>query len=497
MRVLVRLIVVFAGFSATALSERLVDAGCTALFTADEGVRGTKVIPLKNVADDALKLAPKVQSVFVLRRTGGNVVMVEGRDQWLHEATANQRAYAPCAEMDAEDILFLLHTSGSTGKPKGVAHTTGGYLVYTSYTQKLVFDYKPGSIHGCMADIGWITGHSYIVYGPLVNGATTFMFEGLPTYPGPDRYWDMVARHKIDIFYTAPTALRALMRSGDTPVTKHDLSSLRVLGTVGEPINPEAWRWYYNVVGKKQCAIVDTYWQTETGGVLASSLPGSTIMKPGACATPFPGVDMAIIDGEGKEVEGNNVTGMLAVRKPWPGMARTIFGDHARFEQAYFKIFPGFYYTGDRAIRDGDGHIWVTGRADDVMNVSGHRIGSAEVEGALVEHKFISEAAVISIPHDIKGEGIVAFVTSIEGVHETASLVLELNELVKEHVGAFAKPDMIVVTDALPKVQSGKIMRRLLRKIAAMEVDQLGDTSTLVDPTVVDTLVSKVRAKKS
>jgi len=491
-------IVVFAGFSAQSLAERIRDGGCTVLFTADEGLRGPKVIPLKNVADEALKLCGKgVHTVFVHKRTGGTVGWDDSRDVWLHEETKKQRKYCPPEHMDSEDPLFYLHTSGSTGKPKGLCHTTGGYMVYAATTFKYVFDYRPGDVYACVADIGWVTGHTYIVYGPMANGATTFMFEGIPTNPGPDRYWDMVERHKINIFYTAPTALRALMRHGDEPVIKHDLSSLRILGSVGEPINPEAWKWYYNVVGNSKCAIVDTYWQTETGGIIISSLPGSTVMKPGAACTPFFGIDLAILDNDGCELKGNGVTGVLAVRKPWPGIARTIHGDHGRYESAYFDVYKGYYFTGDRAIRDNDGTYWVTGRVDDVMNVSGHRLGSAELESALVEHKQISEAAVVAIPHPIKGEAPVAFVSGMAGVSGSEQLLGELRALVKQQIGSFATPSMIIVTDALPKTRSGKIMRRLLRKIALLDTSKFGDTTTLADPAVVPRLVEMVRAAKA
>lgn len=490
-------IVVFAGFSSQSLAERINDTGCTVLFTADEGLRGTKVIPLKNVCDEAVKNCPTINTVFVHKRTGGKISWDNKRDVWLHEAMAQQRKYCPAEPMDSEDHLFYLHTSGSTGKPKGLIHTTGGYMTYASTTFKYIFDYQPGDVYCCVADIGWITGHTYIVYGPMSNGATTFMFEGVPTNPGPDRYWDMVARHKVNIFYTAPTALRALMRHGDAPVNKHDLSSLRVLGSVGEPINPEAWKWYYNVVGKGKCAIVDTYWQTETGGIILSSLPGSTVMKPGAGCCPFFGINYAILDNDGKELVGNDVTGVLAIKQPWPGMARSIYGDHGRYISAYLGVYKGVYFTGDRAIRDRDGHIWVTGRVDDVMNVSGHRLGSAELESALVEHKSISEAAVVSIPHEIKGEAPIAFVTATAGVESSPALLAELRGIVKKNIGSFAAPDMILVTNSLPKTRSGKIMRRLLRKIALLDTKKFGDTTTLADPSAVDRLVEQVKATKA
>jgi len=486
-------IVVFAGFSASSLRDRIVDSGSTVLITADEGLRGTKVIGLKNTCDEALKQCPLVKTCFVYKRTGGDISWTNGRDVWLHEAMDAERNYCPCEVLDSEDYLFFLHTSGSTGKPKGLAHTVGGYLTYTSVTHKVIFDYRPGDVYACMADVGWVTGHSYIVYGPLSNGATTFMFESTPTYPNASRYWDMVERHRITQFYTAPTALRALMKSGDEPVNKHDLSSLRVLGSVGEPINPEAWRWYFNVVGKGRCAIVDTYWQTETGGIIISPMPGATPMKPGACAQPFFGVELGIMDSNGNEIEGNGVTGALVVKKPWPGFARTIFGNHARYMSAYLKPYPGCYFTGDRCIRDKDGFYWVTGRLDDVMNVSGHRIGSAEVEGALVEHKSVAEAAVVGIPHDVKGQSLVAYVIVKTGVKDTPELVQELRLKVRELIGGFAMPGMTIITPSLPKTRSGKIMRRLLRKIAVQDpLKTMGDISTLADPSVVEKLIERV-----
>jgi acetyl-CoA synthetase len=487
-------VVVFAGFSEQSLADRILDTGAKVVITADEGLRGEKIVPLKATVNKALAQCPHVTNCFVLQRTGNDVHMEEGRDEYLHDVMARERSYCPPEPMDSEDPLFYLHTSGSTGKPKGLVHTTGGYLVYASLTHKIIFDYKPGDIYACMADIGWITGHTYIVYGPLCNGATTFMFEGVPTYPAVDRYWDMVARHKITQFYTAPTALRALMTAGDEPALKHDLSSLRILGSVGEPINPEAWRWYYNVIGKGKCAIVDTYWQTETGGIIMSPLPGATNMKPGAGCKPFFGVDLAVLDEKGNELLGNNVTGGLAVRNPWPGMARSIFRDHKRYAETYLDIMPGFYFTGDRCIRDKDGWYWVVGRMDDVMNVSGHRIGSAEVEGALVEHPSIAEAAVVAIPHEVKGQALVAYVTPINGVEGSDQLMKELKEAVKKAIGSFASPEMIVVSNDLPKTKSGKIMRRLLRKVAEGETEGLGDLSTLTDPGSVTRLIAQVTA---
>lgn len=490
--------VVFAGFSAESLRDRIRDSNCVAVFTADEGLRGAKTIPLKPVVDEALKSCPSVKTVFVHKRTGGKVTMEENRDLWLHTEMEQSRAYCPPEVMDSEDVLFMLYTSGSTGKPKGIAHTTGGYLTYAALTHKMVFDYKPGDIYACVADIGWVTGHSYIVYGPLMNGATTFMFESLPNYPTPARYWDMVERHKINILYTAPTAIRALMTTGEQWAAKHDLSSLRVLGSVGEPINPEAWKWYFEVAGRKNCSIVDTYWQTETGGVVMTPLPGATTMKPGACSRPFFGVEPVLVDEKGKELEGNNVTGMLAFKRPWPGMARTIFKDHKRWHTGYFAMYPGLYFTGDNAKRDADGDYWVIGRADDVMNVAGHRIGSAEVESALVEYKHAAEAAVVGIPHDVKGESLVAYVTLKQGAGpNTNNVHLEaLKSEVRKQIGGLAVPDMIVITPGLPKTRSGKIMRRLLRKVAQLQVNDLGDTSTLADPSVVEALINAVKELK-
>lgn len=491
-------IVVFGGFSFQSLADRILDSGATCVITADEGLRGNKHVPLKVTVDQALEQCPLVKRVFVYRRSGQTVPMTKGRDVYLQDAMAQERSYCPWEMMDSEDTLFLLHTSGSTGKPKGLAHTSGGYLVYASLTHKLVFDYKPGDVFACMADIGWITGHSYIVYGPLCNGATTFMFESLPNFPGPDRYWDMVQRHKITQFYTAPTSLRALMTTGDDPVKQHDLSSLRILGSVGEPINPEAWKWYYHVVGKGKCAIVDTYWQTETGGVVLTPLPGATAMKPGAGSRPFLGINFAVVDEKGNILEGNNVTGGLVISTPWPGMARTIFGDHARYRQ-YFDVFPGYYFTGDRCIRDKDGWYWITGRMDDVMNVSGHRIGSAEVESALVEHKDIVEAAVVGVPHSIKGEGLVAYVIPKAHVKNflCPKLIGELQGLIKKNIGSFAHAEMIIVSPDLPKTRSGKIMRRTLRKVAEGNTTDLGDTTTLADPDSITRLVELVKAIKA
>jgi len=493
-------IVVFAGFSASSLRDRIIDSGSTVLVTADEGLRGPKVVSLKKIADEALAECPFVKTCFVYKRTGGEISWTKGRDIWLHEAMDRERSHCPCEVLDSEDFLFFLHTSGSTGKPKGLAHSVGGYLTYVSTTHKYVFDYRPGDVFACVADIGWVTGHSYIVYGPLANGATTFMFESTPTYPNPSRYWDMVERHNITQFYTAPTALRALMKSGDDPVLKHNLSSLRVLGSVGEPINPEAWKWYFNIVGKSRCAIVDTYWQTETGGIMVTPLPGATPMKPGAAGHPSFGIELAILDDKGNEMKGNGITGALVVKRPWPGFARTIFGNHSRYVNTYLKPYPGYYFTGDRCIRDKDGFYWITGRLDDVMNVSGHRIGSAEVEGALVEHKSVAEAAVVGMPHDIKGQSLAAYVICKSGVIESPQLIKEINLMVRKQIGGFAVPEMTVITNSLPKTRSGKIMRRLLRKIAVQDRSNLGNITTLNDPAVVEMLFEKValiKKKKS
>lgn len=488
--------VVFAGFSAEALRDRILDGQCNTVITADEGVRGGRPIPLKKTIDAAMAECPNVKTCFVYRRTKAETSMKAGRDIWWDEAVAAERPYCPCEMVDAEDPLFMLYTSGSTGKPKGIQHSTGGYMVYATLTHRYVFDLQPNDVYACVADVGWITGHSYIVYGPLSNAATTFMFESTPLYPDASRYWDMVERHKINIFYTAPTAIRALMRFGTEAVSKHNLSSLRVLGSVGEPINPEAWRWYFDVVGKGKCSIVDTFWQTETGGIVITPLPGVGPMKPGAAMAPFFGIDVGLLDEKGKELEGNDVSGMLVIKRPWPSMARTIFGDHPRFLQTYMSSFPGTYFTGDGAIRDKDGHIWITGRVDDVVNVSGHRLGSAEIESALVEHPQIAEAAVIGIPHDVKGQALFAYVTTKVGVESSEALIQQAKAEVAKHVGSFAKPEWILVAPALPKTRSGKIMRRLLRKIACGETDlaNLGDISTLADPSVVQKLIDAVAA---
>ncbi len=485
--------VVFAGFSAEALRDRINDAKCVAVITADEGVRGRRIIPLKRTVDEAVMACPTVQHVFVAERTGTKVPFYPPRDIMLSEAMEAERPYCPIEDVDSEDTLFLLYTSGSTGKPKGVAHTTGGYLTYAAATHKYVFDYKDGDVFACVADVGWITGHSYIVYGPLANGATTLMFESIPTYPDAGRYWDMVERHKITQFYTAPTAIRAIARESDEFVTKYDRSSLRVLGSVGEPINPDTWKWYYEVVGESRCDVVDTWWQTETGGIMITPLPGATPTKPGSATRPFLGIEPVLLSEKGDEIEGNDVSGLLAIKRPWPGMARTIQGDHQRFLNTYLKLYNGYYLTGDGARRDEDGYYWITGRVDDVINVSGHRIGSAEVESALVSHPACAEAAVVGFPHEIKGQGIFAYVLLKDGFaddEETRDeLVGELRNEARHHIGPIATPDHILIAPGLPKTRSGKIMRRILRKIAEEKTEDLGDVSTLADPSVVQSLV--------
>ncbi|MGH8371439.1 MAG: acetate--CoA ligase [Gammaproteobacteria bacterium] len=482
--------VVFGGFSPESIKDRILDSDCRVVITADQGLRGSKPIPLKSNVDEALQQCPNVHSVIVLKRTGGKIDWHASRDIWYHEAMA--KASADCAPepMDAEDPLFILYTSGSTGKPKGALHTSGGYLLYAAITHKYVFDYHDGDIYWCTADIGWITGHSYIVYGPLCNGATTLMFEGIPTYPNASRFWDVVDKHKVNIFYTAPTAIRALMAQGDEPVQNTSRKSLRLLGTVGEPINPEAWEWYYHVVGEKRCPIVDTWWQTETGGILITPLPGATALKPGSATLPFFGIRPAIVDAEGRELDGA-VSGNLVITFPWPGQMRTVYGDHQRFIDTYYSTYKGKYFTGDGARRDSDGYYWITGRVDDVLNVSGHRIGTAEIESALVLHELVAEAAVVGYPHNIKGQGIYAYVTVMAGVEPDDKLQQELIALVRKEIGAIASPDVIQWTRNLPKTRSGKIMRRILRKIAADELDNLGDVTTLADPSTVDKLVSE------
>ncbi len=481
--------IVFGGFSPDSLANRLQDCGSTLLITADEGRRGGRTVPLKANADEALKNCPAVKHVIVAKVTGGNVGMMGGRD--YDYATLCAAASPDCvpAEMNAEDPLFILYTSGSTGKPKGVLHTTGGYMVWASYTHELVFDYREGDVYWCTADVGWVTGHTYIVYGPLANGATTLMFEGVPNYPDTSRFWQVVDKHRVNIFYTAPTAIRALMRDGEGPVKKTSRSSLRLLGSVGEPINPEAWLWYHRVVGDHRCPIVDTWWQTETGGILISPLPGATALKPGSATRPLPGVRPLIVDGEGNELHGAT-EGNLCLSDSWPGQMRTVFGDHERFIQTYFSTFKGLYFTGDGARRDADGYYWITGRVDDVINVSGHRMGTAEVESALVAHPKVAEAAVVGFPHDIKGQGIYAYVTLNSGEEPTEALRKALVAWVRKEIGPIASPDVIQWAPGLPKTRSGKIMRRILRKIAANETDGLGDTSTLADPAVVDDLIA-------
>ena len=481
--------VVFGGFSPDALAGRIQDCDSTMVITADEGVRGGRPIPLKANTDEALANCPDCKTAIVVKRTGGKIDWVDGRDVWYHEAMASASADCPTEEMNAEDPMFILYTSGSTGKPKGVLHTTGGYMVYASMTHQYVFDYHDGDIYWCTADVGWVTGHSYIVYGPLANGAVTLMFEGVPTYPDSSRFWRVVEKHKVNIFYTAPTAIRALMREGDKPVTVCDRSSLRLLGSVGEPINPEAWMWYHNVVGEKRCPIVDTWWQTETGGILITPLPGATATKPGSATKPFFGIQPVLVDGENNILDGAS-DGNLCIGHSWPGQMRTVYGDHQRFIETYFTTFPGRYFTGDGARRDEDGYFWITGRVDDVLNVSGHRMGTAEVESALVAHPKVAEAAVVGYPHDIKGQGIYAYVTLVADAVADDQLATELRQWTRKEIGPIATPDLLQWAPQLPKTRSGKIMRRILRKIATNEYDQLGDTSTLTDPAVVDDLVA-------
>ena len=488
--------VVFAGFSAESLRDRILDAGCKIVVTANEGLRGGRPIPLKATTDQAIEGLDMVGTVLVVRRTDKDVPMHPGRDFWMHEETARQRATCPFEYMDAESPLFILYTSGSTGKPKGVLHTTGGYLTYAAMTHEYVFDLREDDVYMCAADIGWITGHSYILYGPLANGATTVMFESTPIYPDAGRYWQVVDDLGVTIFYTAPTAIRAIAREGDAWVKQHSRKSLRILGTVGEPINPEVWTWYHDVVGEGRCAVVDTWWQTETGGILITPLPGATPCKPGSATLPFFGVEPVLVDPEGNEIHGNGVTGNLCLRRSWPGQARTVFGDHQRFAETYFSTYPGMYFTGDGCRRDEDGYYWITGRVDDVLNVSGHRLGTAEIESALVAHEAVAEAAVVGFPHDLKGQGIYAYVIitpEYESV-EAHELVGMLKEKVRAVIGPIATPDRIQITPGLPKTRSGKIMRRILRKIAAAEYDQLGDITTLADPGVVEKLVEAHKA---
>ena len=480
--------VVFGGFSPDSLADRIIDCESTFLITADEGIRGGRIVPLKANVDKALERCPECKNVLVIKRTGGKINWAEGRDLWWEEEMSTVSKECNPEPMDAEDPLFILYTSGSTGKPKGVLHTTGGYLLHTSLTHELVFDYQPNDIYWCTADVGWVTGHSYIVYGPLANGATTLMFEGVPNYPDSSRCWNICDKHNVTIFYTAPTAIRALMREGSGPVQKTNRSTLRILGTVGEPINPEAWLWYYNVVGEGRCPIVDTWWQTETGGILITPLPGATALKPGSATRPFFGVQPVIVDNEGNILEGV-CEGNLCIADSWPGQMRTLFGDHDRFIQTYFSTYENLYFTGDGCRRDEDGYYWITGRVDDVINVSGHRMGTAEVESALVAHKKVAEAAVVGAPHEIKGQGIYAYVTLILGEEPSEELRQELTQWVRKEIGPIASPDWVQWSPGLPKTRSGKIMRRILRKIAANEHDSLGDTSTLADPTVVTDLI--------
>ena len=481
--------VVFGGFSPEALQSRINDADCRMVITADEGVRAGKKIPLKANVDIALQSCSDVDSVIVVNRTGGSISWVEGRDVWYHEATAAAANECAPESMDAEDPLFILYTSGSTGSPKGVLHTTAGYLLQAAMTFKYVFDYKEGEVWWCTADVGWVTGHTYIVYGPLANGATSLIFEGVPTHPDGGRFWEVIDKHKVNLFFTAPTAIRALHAYGDELVKKHSRASLRLLGSVGEPINPEAWEWYHSVVGDGRCPIVDTWWQTETGGIMITPLPGAHALKPGYASFPFFGVEPVILDEAGRELSGA-AEGYLAIKRSWPGQIRTVYGDHQRLIDTYFSTYPGYYFTGDGALRDADGYIRITGRVDDVLNVSGHRMGTAEVESALVEHELIAEAAVVGFPHDIKGQGIYAYVTPMGGVEPSETLRAELISLCVREIGPIAKPDVIQWAPGLPKTRSGKIMRRILRKIAENDLDNLGDTSTLADPSVVEELMA-------
>ena len=482
--------VVFGAFSADSLRDRINDSECKLLITQDTAFRGDRSgIPMKANGDAAIVECPSITGVIVVRRTGDPVDFDESRDVWWHEAMATADDECPPEEMDAEDPLFILYTSGSTGQPKGVLHTTGGYLVYTSFTHEMVFDYHEGDVYFCAADIGWITGHSYIVYGPLSNRAITLMFESIPTYPDFGRYWQVIDKHQVNLFYTAPTALRALMKEGNEWVTNHSRSTLRLLGTVGEPIKEPEWLWYYDVVGDGRCPIVDTWWQTETGGILMTPLPGATPLKPGSATRPFFGIEPVILDEEGKEVEGNPARGYLCIKTAWPGIMRTVYGNHERFRETYFDRFPGYYMTGDGSLRDEDGYYWITGRVDDVLNISGHRLGTAEVEGAIGQHQTVAEAAVVGYPHDIKGQGIYAYVTLMSGVSPSDEIETGIRGVVRQHIGPHATPDKIQFAPALPKTRSGKIMRRILRKIAEGELDDLGDTSTLAEPAVVDSLV--------
>jgi len=481
--------IVFGGFSPDALRDRILDSDCQVVITADQSLRGGKKVPLKANADTAINQCPNVHTCIVIKRGGDPVEWNDKIDVWYHEAMANASVDCPAEEMDAEDPLFILYTSGSTGKPKGVLHTTGGYLLQAAMTHKLVFDYKDGEVYWCTADVGWVTGHTYIVYGPLANGAISLMFEGIPTYPDVSRFWQVCDKHNVASFYTAPTAIRSLMGAGDEPVKKTSRTSLRLLGTVGEPINPEAWEWYYNVVGEGRCPIVDTWWQTETGAHMLTPLPGATSLKPGSATIPFFGVQPVILDEEGNEIDGNPAEGNLAIKHPWPSMMRTVYGDHKRFYETYFAMLKGYYFTGDGARRDEDGYYWITGRVDDVLNISGHRLGTAEIESALVLHEKVAESAVVGYPHELTGQGIYAYVTLMAGEQGTEDLKAELVALVRKEIGPIAKVNIIQWAPGLPKTRSGKIMRRILRKIAANEIDNLGDTSTLADPSVVDNLI--------
>tara|TARA_R110000787_G_scaffold74331_6_gene165268 strand:+ start:2405 stop:4342 length:1938 start_codon:yes stop_codon:yes gene_type:complete len=480
--------VVFGGFSPEALKDRIQDSDCRVVITADEGVRGGRTIPLKKNTDTALAQCPNVHTCLVVERTGNEIAWQADRDVWYHDITAQADTECAPESMDAEDPLFILYTSGSTGKPKGVLHTTGGYLLHAAITHKYVFDYKDGDVYWCTADVGWVTGHSYIVYGPLCNGAITLMFEGIPTYPSASRFWQVIDKHQVNQFYTAPTALRALMGAGDALVAGTSRASLKLLGSVGEPINPEAWEWYYRVIGESRCPIVDTWWQTETGGIMLTPLPGAIDLKPGSATLPFFGVQPAILDADGNEVTGPG-EGNLVIKASWPGQIRTIYGDHERLIQTYFSTYPGYYFAGDGVRRDEDGYYWITGRVDDVLNVSGHRMGTAEVESALVLHPKVAEAAVVGYPHDIKGQGIYAYVTLMSGAEPSEALRKELLDVCVKEIGAIARPDKVQWAPGLPKTRSGKIMRRILRKVAANELDNLGDTSTLADPAVVDELI--------
>jgi acetyl-CoA synthetase len=489
--------VVFGGFSPESLKDRILDSDCRVVITADEGVRGGKAVPLKKNTDEAVSHCPNVHTVLTVKRTGGKIDWHADHDVWYHEVMATASADCPPEQMDAEDPLFILYTSGSTGKPKGVLHTTGGYLLFATMTTKYVFDLKDNDVYWCTADVGWITGHSYLLYGPLANGNTTVFFEGVPNYPDASRFWQVVDKHNVSVFYTAPTAIRALMREGNDPVKATSRKSLRLLGTVGEPINPEAWEWYHKVVGEERCPIVDTWWQTETGGHLITPLPGATKLKPGSATRPFFGVQPGLIDTTtNKLIEGNGeASGALVILAPWPGQMRSVYGDHQRFVDTYFKTYPGYYFSGDGARRDADGYYWITGRMDDVLNVSGHRMGTAEVESALVLHDAVAEAAVVGYPHDIKGQGIYAYVTLVKGIEPSDELKKELVEMCRKEIGPIAKPDVIQWAPGLPKTRSGKIMRRILRKIAENDIGSMGDTSTLADPSVVDDLVHN-RANK-